>query len=114
MARTRYNMRLNTEDKYFLNNLKNRRQWLDSRDEFLGEITDDNWYMVSDCMFRFAKDYTAYANNPKMHEKKRDERVADVKRCAESLLKMAGIQPVGGVDGESTSGSSSGQKTNIR
>ena len=41
MAKTRANMRLNTDDKYFLNNLKNRRQWLDSKDEFHGDLTDD-------------------------------------------------------------------------
>lgn len=94
MAKHRYNMKLNTDDKYFLNNLKNRRQWLESKDNFIGSITDDEWYMISDYLFRLAKDYTAYANNPKMHEKKREERIADVKKCAEAALQMAGILPV--------------------
>ena len=98
MAKTRANMKINTEDKYFLNNLKNRIQWLESKDSFDGDISDDDWYMVSDYLFRLAKDYTACANNNKMHDKKKEERVADVKRCAESVLRMAKIQPVG--DGE--------------
>jgi hypothetical protein len=96
MAKTRANMKLNTDDKYFLNNLKNRRQWLDSKDEFHGDLTDDEWYMISDYLFRLAKDYTAYVNNKKMHDNKKEERVADVKRCAESVLRMANIQPIRG------------------
>lgn len=91
--RKRYNMRINPDDTYFLNNLKNRLQWYESNDEFIGSISDDEWYMLSDYLFRLSKDYTAYANNPKMHEKKKEERVADVKRCAESALRMAGIYP---------------------
>ena len=58
MAKTRANMKINTEDKYFLNNLKNRIQWLESKDSFDGDISDDDWYMVSDYLFRLAKDYT--------------------------------------------------------
>ena len=92
MARTRANMKINTEDTYFLNNLKNRRKWLASRDEFVGDVSEDEWYMISDYLFRLAKDYTAYQNNKKMHLRKKDERVADVKRCAESLLKISGLE----------------------
>lgn len=89
----RQNMKLNPDDSYFLNNLKNRRQWYESDNEFIGSISDDEWYALSDYLFRLSKDYTAYANNPKMHEKKREERIADVKKCAESALRMAGIYP---------------------
>jgi hypothetical protein len=85
-------MKLNTEDTYFLNNLKNRRKWLESRDEFVGDVSEDEWYMISDYLFRLAMDYTAYQNNKKMHLRKKDERVADVKRCAESLLKISGLE----------------------
>lgn len=92
MARTRANMKLNNEDTYFLNNLKNRRKWLESRDEFVGDVSDEEWYMISDYLFRLAMDYTAYQNNKKMHLRKKDERVADVKRCAESLLKISGLE----------------------
>ena len=94
MAKKRINMRLNPDDTYFLNNLKNRRQWLDSREEFDGDISDDEWYMVSDYLFRLALDYTAYANNKETHEKKKTERIADVKRCASTLLDMAGLKLV--------------------
>ena len=113
--RKRYNMKLNPDDHYFLNNLKNRRQWLESDDEFIGTVSEDEWYMLSDYMFRLSKDYTAYVNNKQMHEPKKEERVADVKRCAESILKMAGIQPKGGQDGISTTtGSSNDPKTNTK
>lgn len=96
-------MRLNPDDDYFLNNLKNRHQWLESKDDFIGSVTDDEWYMLSDYFFRLAKDYTAYVNNPKMHDKKREERIADVKRCAESVLQMAGITPREDISETSTS-----------
>ena len=91
MAKKRINMKLNPDDKYFLNNLKNRRQWLESQDEFIGEVSEDEWYMISDYLFRLAKDYTAYANNGKMHDNKKKERIDDVTRCAAELLKMSGI-----------------------
>lgn len=89
----RQNMKLNPDDSYFLNNLKNRRQWYESDNEFIGSISDDEWYMLSDYLFRLAKDYTAFANNKEMHEKKREEAVADIKKCARAALQMAGVFP---------------------
>lgn len=92
MAKKRFNIKLNIEDTYFLNNLKNRRQWLDSKDCFDGkQLSEDEWYMISDYLFRLAMDYTAYANNKKMHDNKKKERISNIKRCAEEILKMAGL-----------------------
>lgn len=101
MAKKRIHIKLDSEDKYFLNNLKNRKQWLESRNEFIGQyLTKDDWYMISDYFFRLAKDYTAYANNNKMHEDKRKERLNDVKRCADTMLKLAGLVLRGGDSGD--------------
>lgn len=88
----RNNLKLDPNDHNILNNLKSRNQWLQSKSSFIGEVSDEEWFMISDYLFRLSLDYTAFMYNKQTDPKKKEERLSNVTRCADTLLKMVGLK----------------------
>lgn len=85
----RKHMMLDKSDGYFLNTLKKI-----GREDFSvpEEFPDDVFVAVLDYLNRLSIDYTALKNNKKIHEDKRDERVGEIVRNANAVLKFAKIE----------------------
>ena len=81
-------------DEYFLGKSKTKFQWYLARDEFEGaeNLSEDEWFMASDYLFRLSVDYIAYVSNTKMRPEKKEERIGEVVNCAETFLSFAGLK----------------------
>lgn len=84
----RKHMMLDKSDGYFLNTLKKI-----GREDFSvpEEFPDDVFVAILDYFNRLSIDYTALNNNKKVHEDKREERVGEIVRNANAVLRFAGL-----------------------
>ena len=88
MPKRKY-MTLDSTDKYFLNTLKKIGR--ENFNVYL-EIPDDVFDALLDYFNRLSIDYTSIKNNRKVHEDKRIERIAEIMRNANAVLRAFGLK----------------------